>query len=180
MALLTLLSLPATSLATTRQQVYDLALGCYAVTSPATGDTLQKRDGRYTFRSDGTSTGLFFKPAALGEYLLSDSDGQLVASLLPASQIAASKPSIAAEWRIDPASNGQFRLTNRLTGTPLTHSYWKTESWFWGWFKTKTLRTETGFALAPRQGCRHFTEMTTNVSGPASHYVVMPRNQCVA
>lgn len=167
-AFLFLLATPTKLLATGHQRVYDLALGCYAVTSPATGNTLQKRDGFYTFRSGGTPAGLFFKPAALSEYLLSDPDGQLLASLLPASQIAVGSPSRAAEWRIDPASNGQFRLTNRLTGTPLAHSYWKTQSWFWGWFKTRTLHTETSFSLTPRQDCRHFTEMTTNVRGPVT------------
>ena len=145
---------------------YHLAQGCYAIQSPATGEQLSRTNTGYGFGNSASAATdrFFFKPSALGDYLITDGNGQFLASVLVGTQTAMNQASVATEWQAT-RDGGRIRLENRLTHAPLTHSYWKTESWFWGWFKTVTLKTETAFRLVPASGCKAFPEITTNVHG---------------
>lgn len=154
-----------------------LAQGCYAIKSPATGEYLAKQGTaagstfRFTQTGLDAATPFYIKPAAPGQFLLTDAQGHYLSSVLPTIEFSGTRPSLASEWEIGTSGSGStahFSLTNRQTGTPISHSYWKTETWFWGWFKTTTLKTESAFILAAHRSCRPYPEMQVNVAGDRS------------
>ena len=167
---LCLLLVPSMLSATPAQDAaYQLAQGCYAIQSPGTGKYLSRTSiGTYRFDSASAANAphFFFKPSDLGEFLLTDQDGKYLSSSVPATEIVRSDPNLSSEWEITGEEAGvntfRFQLKNRVTLQRIKNSYWKTVSYFWGWYKTKTLETESTFKLTAQTDCRDFPEMTVN------------------
>lgn len=168
---LCLLFVPSVLWATPAEDAaYQLAQGCYAVQSPGTGKYLSRSDiGTYRFDASSVANAphFFFKPSGLGRFLLTDQDGKYLSSTVPAVETVRSNPSLSGEWEItaDEVEPNQFafQIRNQLTLQRIKNSYWKTVSYFWGWYKTKSLVTESEFDLVAQSDCRDYTEMTVNV-----------------
>jgi microsomal dipeptidase-like Zn-dependent dipeptidase len=152
------------------EAVHRLANSCYAIQSPATGKYLDKGPGllirddfRYAFDSVPLANAghFYFKAASLNEFLLTDRDGELLASRVPSLEVAVKQPDLHAEWNISArqTSDGpRFSFTNRFTGVQVRHNYTVTQKvWI---FKYVVPKTETEFRLVAQQDCRPYPEIS--------------------
>lgn len=162
------------SVSNTDNAVYELAQSCVAIQSPGTGKFLKKTGTvlgsvyRFDGNSSGEATRFFLKPAALGEYLLTDDSGNYLSSVVPSVEFNSGKPSLASEWRLEARAAGsgrfQFRLKNRLTQHPIQNEYWVMKRIF-RFFRIPQLRTDQYFNLIHQGNCRPYPEISANVSG---------------
>jgi len=154
--------------ATPQEAVYALAQRCVVVQSPATGKLVERYNdllgvARYRFgtKSLAGASHFYLKPAALGQFLMTDANGRYLSSRVASLEIARTGPDTGSEWRISatPAGSGfRFRLENAATGAPLLHAYAdgllpKTETWL-------TLQER------PASECASFPEAQVNVAAP--------------
>lgn len=156
-----------------------LAQKCYAIQSPGNGQYLARLPGLpgtdvvFDFRgvSAGEAGHFFVKPAATGRFLLTDTRGDYLTSVVPSVEGASPLPGQAAEWNITAQSVGtnifHFRLENRFTQLPIRHEFWKTrwvKTW-WGGYPVVSLVSEARFRLVAQTDCRAYPEITSNVRG---------------
>ena len=123
------LAAPATSQAQNR---FELANGCYVLRAQSQGALVVKEaTGSYTARGANAGEAEHFrmKATALGHYLFYGRAGDFMAlkpELLPlASQERVGsepKPSPNADWRVEPAGNGSFRIVLPSKGKALAVS----------------------------------------------------------
>ncbi|HET9499819.1 MAG TPA: hypothetical protein VFO98_06135 [Marmoricola sp.] len=137
---------------------YNLFNACYGLRSTVTGTWLA-HESAPDVRADSRGAGLalYFKPTALGSYLLYTPAGRFLSGRSGAAATVSS-PGPAANWVVTEAATGQFRL--RLPGS--------------GYLMTTAVRGAT-FAPSPngrtqftpyrRAGCAHFPEVEVNVTG---------------
>lgn len=152
--------------ATPQEAVYTLAQRCMVVQSPATGKLVERYNdpfgvARYRFGTKSLSgaSHFYLKPAALGQFLMTDADGRYLSSRVASLEIARTGPDAGSEWRISatPAGRGfRFRLENAATGAPLLHTYAagllpKAETWF-------------NLQQRPDSECAAFPEVPVNVT----------------
>lgn len=152
--------------ATPQEAVYALAQRCVVVQSPATGKLVERYNdllgvARYRFgtRSLAGASHFYLKPAALGQFLMTDANGRYLSSRVASLEIARTGPDTGSEWRISatPAGSGfRFRLENAATGAPLLHAYAdgllpKTETWL-------------NLQERPASECAPFPEVQLNVT----------------
>lgn len=175
----TMLSAPVALAITATEATNDLAQRCFALQSPGTGEYLARMQGLpgsdlvYKFRSVsiGDAEHFFFKPAAMGQFLLTDRRGNFLASVVPSVETEAPTPSLSAEWSLSATqispNNFRFQLENRFTRQKIRHEYMKSgwvKTW-WGGYPTLTLAVDTNFTLVAQSDCRSFPEITSNVRG---------------
>lgn len=138
---------------------YSLANNCYALGSAITGNYLQKQtDGSYQVTATSVSTALpiYFKPSALGNYLLSLPDASLLATNGNVLSTA-TDASDTSNWSIDMNTAGQFLMTTVVGGKtfvidPATG-------------KVALSGTASALKFTPTTGCKAYPEITTNVDG---------------
>ena len=164
---------------TTTEAANGLAQGCFAIQSPGSGNYLARHQGlissdlafRFQKLDAANAEHFFVKPAALGEFMLTDRRGGYLASLVPSVETPVPSPSLAAEWAITAkevsANNFQFQFKNRLTQQPIRFEFMKT-SWvkaWWGSYPVVTPVIESQFKLVAQADCRPYPEITSNVRG---------------
>ena len=164
--------------ANTQDAVYELAQGCYAVQSPATGRYLQLyysggtiNDGmNYKFNNIDINQAAHFymKPSQLGSYLMTDKAGRYLASRLPAEETAGTYAGKFAEWTLNAVQgNGEYLYTFHGTGLDmkLRHYFPDGELYFFDLLNPNNNNSENTFRLVPQSDCVDFPEITTNVAG---------------
>lgn len=179
LSLLLLLASGQVPALTTAEAANGLAQGCYAIQSPGSGKyyagamNLLGTELLYQFRSvpAGSAARFFVKPAAPGVFLLTDHQGNYLASVVPQVEAAARWPGVATEWQISARATGtntfRFRVQNRLTVQPIRFEYWQSgwvKTW-WGGYPVVNLVVEQEFNLVPQANCRAYPEITNNVRG---------------
>ncbi len=133
---------------------YNMFNACYGIQSPRTGRWLT---GATTPSFGSSSLGggepIYFKPTALGSYLLYSRAGTFL-DAGTGSVSYADQPGASADWEATMPRKGMFRLAVPGHGS-LTDSA-----------GTATLTSQgTLFRLRLRSGCTTFPEISTNVSG---------------
>lgn len=142
--------------------VYQLAQGCYAIQSPATGQYLSKsstaRETLYQFQAENSmdAVSFYFKPSGLGRFLLTDQDGDFLGSLIPQRPIAVSRAAPISEWDIQSKAD-DFIFKNVSSGVSMAYRYEIVRKWFW--FSWKETKSETAFRLVPQNDCAAFPEI---------------------
>ncbi len=133
---------------------YNMFNACYGVQSAATGRWLGgATTPSFTATSIGAGEPLYFKPSALGRYLLYTRAGTFLDAGKPAASYAAA-PGPTNDWVTTMPSKGQFRFEVPGKGF-LTDA------------AGKATLTPAGskFRLQLRTGCKDFPEVSTNVTG---------------
>lgn len=139
------------------QTRYDMANGCYAMQSVASG-AFVARDGSGYRASAGTLAGaepFSMKPTALGRYLFNCSDSSLLVADGDAAGRAAT-PSDAADWTVEEADGGGFHVAQEADGRAL------------GMDADGALTvggTAEAFRFVPTEGCTPYPEISDDVEG---------------
>ena len=158
--------------------VYDLAQGCYAIQSPTNGNYLKKYnkggliDNGLGYRFESVSvenaTHFFFKPSALGNYMMTDKAGRYLASHLPAEISAGRYAGKFADWKtgvIQVGGENRFKFTGNGLNLKLRHNYSTNNLYFFDLLNPINANSEDSFRLVEQSDCAPFPEVTTNVSG---------------
>src|SRR4051794_39670032 len=119
LALLATGSLP--SVAGASDARYALANGCYALRSESTGQLVAKAPGGgYVAVAEGKVERFRMKATALGSYMLYGADGDFLgAAPITDSVETQLSPSARADWRVDDAGPGRFRISLPSAGKAL-------------------------------------------------------------
>lgn len=136
---------------------YEAANGCYGVRLAGSGRYLTRQtDGSFQFTgATPASLPIYFKPTALGRYMLSLPDGQLLAA--GGSQLTtAADGSDAADWVLDGPAGGPWTLTSVGQKTAVVAD---------AAGKAALGMPAAGLGLSPAAGCKAFPEITTNADG---------------
>lgn len=147
----------------TSDGAYQLAQNCYAIQSPGSGQYLTKIHNspqpEYQFQAVDAekASRFFFKPSALGEFLLTDSAGDYLGHQLSSNPVAITRPSLKTQWKIS-AKGNTFFFHNQHSQRQIQHHY--TQLIKWWFFSWKESKTETAFNLVARDDCRAYPEMT--------------------
>ncbi|MCG8537268.1 MAG: hypothetical protein MI808_19430, partial [Pseudomonadales bacterium] len=143
--------------------VNQLAQNCYAIQSPGSGQYLTKihdsKQLEYQFQAVDAekASRFFFKPSALGEFLLTDSAGDYLSHQLSSNPVAITRPSLKTQWQIT-AKGNTFFFHNQHSQRQIQHHYTQLKKWWF--FSWKESKTETAFNLVARDDCRAYPEMT--------------------
>jgi microsomal dipeptidase-like Zn-dependent dipeptidase len=162
MAVLALLVLPAAAHgAETR---YSLANGCYALQSQSTGKLVVKDAlGGYaaTAATPGEAEAFRMQATALGHYLLFGRASDFMAASLLGDVQVQPNPSDSANWQVDDAGPGTFRISLPSAGKALAVGP-----------AGKLVLSSSGgdqFSFQPAEGCATFPESDVNaVGGPST------------
>jgi hypothetical protein len=133
---------------------YNMFNACYGVQSASTGRWLTgAATPTFSATTIGAGEPLYFKPSALGRYLLYSRAGTFLDGTTPAVRYAA-KPGATNDWVTTMPSKGLFKFELPGKGF-LTNA------------AGKATLTATGsqFRLQLRTGCTSFPEVSTNVTG---------------
>ncbi|MGH8444056.1 MAG: peptidase M19 [Solimonas sp.] len=136
---------------------YSLANGCYAMRDEASGLYVQRSGDGYALSADeAQAEPFFFKPSALGRYLIYGHDASFVAALPRAQGVtAASAADESADWTIDGESPRYTIRSDEVKANLVATAD-----------RTLGLADSGGaFTFAPAQGCAAFPEIPTNASG---------------
>jgi hypothetical protein len=148
-------SVPVTaSHATVPTDRYNMFNACYGLQSTRTDRWLAKTAApTFTASSQAAGAPLYFKPTALGRYMLYSQAGTFLDGANPSTAYAA-KPGATSDWVATMPSRGVVRLSIPGKGY-LTDA------------ASKATMTSAGtpFRLRLRSGCTSFPEVSTNVSG---------------
>ena len=106
------------------RSIYAFANGCYAARSGVTGRYLTAGAGTYSASAGRRSgaTPFYFKPTALGVYMLQDPSGRLIAAGQADAVAPTETPAGAAAWELVPAGRSAFALRALEAGRWLTIS----------------------------------------------------------
>jgi hypothetical protein len=136
---------------------YNLFNACYGVKSIASGKWLNG----LKFTASGLSSGspLFFKPTALGHYMLyTKAKGYLSGNATTAT--IASKPGPAVDWTVTQVGRGSFRLYRAGSGYLQAPTSALANATF-----SETPNSRTQFAPYKTTGCTPYPEIGTGVYG---------------
>jgi microsomal dipeptidase-like Zn-dependent dipeptidase len=145
---------------------YALAGGCYALRSEATGQLAAKTpDGGYTALADGKVERLRMKATALGSYMLYGAAGDFVGAAPITDRVETQlTPSARADWRVDDAGSGTFRIALPAAGKVLVTAVG-------GRLQLAPAATAGRrglFSFRRWSGCAAFPEVETNAVGRPS------------
>lgn len=172
------------------QAVYQLTQGCYAIQSPATGKFLKKyhQGGivdnglSYNFSANNVveASRFFFKPSALFDYLVTDTDNRFLASHLPAEASAGRYAGWFANWRVDafPQTNGEvlFSFYGHGLKKTMRHNTNSQGLYFIDLLNPFNKNSESGYKLVAQSGCLPYPEVKLNIveNAPATSDVTEP------
>jgi microsomal dipeptidase-like Zn-dependent dipeptidase len=101
--------------------VYGLANNCSAIRSQSTGKLVSKDSTGYAAAA-GAGEPILMRPSALGRYLLYDSTGSFVARGPLGDVVAAQQPNENADFKVNDAGTGTFRIVLTSAGKELSAS----------------------------------------------------------
>jgi hypothetical protein len=157
---------------------YELANGCYALRSQPLGSFVAKTgDGHYaaSVATVGEAEPLRMKATELGQYMLYGRDGDYVArgsqtdpiNLVPGTPPnrveSASEPSAAADWRVDVAGPGTFRIVLPAADGQVLATAGEGGDLVLA--DPGSAGDAALFAFEPASGCREYPEPEVNVTG---------------
>jgi hypothetical protein len=136
---------------------FDLANGCFALLSSASGKYVTLASGNYSANAGSLAQAepLFLKPTALGKYLLQARDGTLMAAGAGAVGSAAT-PAESCDWTVDSDIVENFRLRSASASKSLALA---------GDGALTLGDAAAPFAMVPTTGCTPFPEAPLNVTG---------------
>jgi hypothetical protein len=142
---------------------YEIAGGCYALRSRATGKLVSNEagDGAYRATADDLAGAELFRmqATALGTYLLYGTRRDFAAAADGGAVARDGEPTADAVWRVDDAGGGSFRLVSTSTGRALAA----------GSGGRLALAAPEGdaslFAFEPAQACAEYPEVSTSAVG---------------
>ena len=139
--------------------VYGLANNCYVLRSQSTG-TLVSRDLTGYAAAAGAGEPIHMRASALGRYLLYDSKASFVARGPLGNVVAAQQPDENADFKVNDAGSGSFRIVLTSAGKELSAS---------GPGGQLVLADPGGpaglFSFQPASGCATFPEVETSTVG---------------
>ncbi|NKF24451.1 peptidase M19 [Solimonas sp. C16B3] len=136
---------------------YDMANGCYAMQSVATGAFVTRSGDGYSASAGSLEEAEPFsmKPTALGRYLFNCPDSNLLVAG-SSSAARAAKPSDAADWVVDDADGGGYTVVQQVDGRGLSAD------------ADGTLlvgEAADAFRFVPTTGCTSYPEISDDVDG---------------
>ncbi len=163
--------------------VYGLAQDCVVVQSPKSGKYIKRTKGplglidRYGFDAGNLSDAerFYMKPAALGEYLITDRQGGYLSSNIPSTTIINSKPDQGSEWKVIASPEGNdflYQFKNNKTKKSLDRIYFV--------FIFPTTESKFKVQQRPASECTTFPEAELNVvtttPNPSDAMLTSPTN----
>lgn len=150
------ISAPQPSIPTDR---YNLFNACYGLKSIATGKWLNGL--AFSSSSIGNSSPLFFKPSALGHYMLYTKAGTFFSGNSK-NAVIGTKPGPAVDWTVTQAGRGSFRLFRAGSGFLQAPAGASIATF------ADAPNSRTQFMPQRRSGCKPFPEIGTSVYGKPS------------
>lgn len=151
-----------------------LAQGCYAIYSPLTGKYARQHhvggpvnDGlSYLLNTQDKSQAarFYFKPTALGKFMLKDQDQRFLGTHLPMEVSAGKTVGEFVEWEIKPSQEDGFLFTASKLNLSLKHNV-KNGALYLAGGLDFTPNPEESLQLVAQNNCTEFPEATVNVSG---------------
>ncbi|MDX6667251.1 MAG: hypothetical protein QOK04_631, partial [Solirubrobacteraceae bacterium] len=154
---------PAAAAPSTPNSTFGFSNHCFAAFSAGAHSFLTINGGTGYRATDGAlkhATPLYFKPTALGTYMVQDPDGKLVSVGDGAAIVRGSAPGPAAEWAPARAGRDLFALHSTANGR-----------WLAVDTSTRTVDTtavansRAGFRFTIQRGCRPYPEAPVGASG---------------
>jgi hypothetical protein len=143
--------------ATTPEDIYAMARGCYSLKSRGNGKWVAATTSGYAANKSTADSAerFWFQATDLGTYLLWDTRAKFVSGSSSTTASAAKSPSPATEWKADQASDG-FTFSTASGRTLGTNSS-----------GTVVTNAKTTFVLQKASGCGSWPDVSINVSGAA-------------
>ncbi|MEX2962981.1 ricin-type beta-trefoil lectin domain protein [Microbulbifer sp. TYP-18] len=150
--------------ANTVEASYALAQGCYAIKAPQTGRYMHPGGGDYRFDAiDVTAASHFyFKPTRLGMYMLRDRTGNFLTTRGPLDIARNTAASEWAQWSVEPAGNGHFRLFSTKFWKDLRYNKGDGGTYLFDLFNLGNRNSENVFELVEQNDCAPFPEAQLN------------------
>ncbi|MFS1526213.1 ricin-type beta-trefoil lectin domain protein [Microbulbifer sp. 2304DJ12-6] len=150
--------------ANTIEASYALAQGCYAIKAPQTSRYMHPGGGDYRFDAiDVTAASHFyFKPTRLGMYMLRDKTGNFLTTRGPLDIARNAAASEWAQWSVEPAGNGHFRLFSTKFWKDLRYNKGDGGTYLFDLFNLGNRNSENVFELIEQEDCTPFPEAELN------------------
>lgn len=158
--------------------VHALAQGCYAIQSPYNGQFMRRyqtsgtiNEGwSFDFRAttEEAAARFYFKPSALGSYMLRDTGGRYLDTRFPADITAGTVTGEHADWKVDAKQvDGDvlYRFTSHSLDKWLRHNWSSSGIYFIDLLNPFFYTSEEWFRLVPQSGCAPFPEAQVNIAG---------------
>lgn len=142
---------------------YALANGCYALRSKSAGRLVAKDGSGYVASADvvGAAEGFRMQATALGSYLLYGRNQDFVAADAQNDVVSQGAPSGLADWRVDAAGPGSFKISLPAAGKVLTTS----GNGSLALADSRAGGAATLFGFEPAQDCAVYPEVETRAEG---------------
>lgn len=156
-----------------------LAQGCYSIYSPMTGKYLSQyhkggaiNDGlsyRLQAKQLAQASAFYFKPTALGKFMLKDRSNRFLGTHLPLEVSAGKTVGGFVEWEISKSQEDGFIFKASKIKQYLNHNLKNGTLYLSGFIDLFDKNYEQSFQLVEQQNCKNFPEVTLNVSGDVNN-----------